>query len=113
MILRDIETELKAYGRQKTRESRRSITLISADDLLEKTQRTLQYERPDPQYLRSIQKWLDVHGCIHRAETEFLQREDDLLALAPPSDHIVSWLEEFVSRRLAQFRGVCCRPVLF
>lgn len=62
------------------------------DAFLERHQRALFRTAPS-RPVSNLRNWVESKGSIARAETAYLERQEDLLTLAAPEDHIISWLE--------------------
>lgn len=46
--------------------------------------------------ISSLRNWVVGTGCLAREETEYLERESDLLSVASPIDDALGCLEPFV-----------------
>jgi hypothetical protein len=50
--------------------------------------------------VKSIKNWIEGTGCIARAESEFLDRQDDMVNLAGTFDNAVHYVE-IVAEKIA------------
>lgn len=59
---------------------------------------SLQFRNADPRDISSISNWIEGTGCIARAESGFLEKEDDMANLSGSLDDAVSFIEIFVEK---------------
>ncbi|RSL41577.1 hypothetical protein CEP54_015775 [Fusarium duplospermum] len=71
--------------------------LASYDELLERSQRILSFDRPLATHVLSLENWLQGNACIAREESRFLDHTEDLLTVAPLEDGVMYWLEMTVT----------------
>ena len=71
--------------------------------------RMLQFEGAMSRDITSLRNWLEGNGCISRAETAYLDHDQDLFSLAPPADsasfRFEAWVEDMLSQWLPGFRN--------
>jgi hypothetical protein len=77
-------------------------TDILADDLVERTGRTLSFGPAEPRDTQSLRNWLDGNRRVARDETAYLLYERDLFSLSPIVDNAATRLENWIEDRLAQ-----------
>lgn len=99
-IISQLHMRLAAYGKMYRVLCHLFLTSSTVDDMLERGQRALIYERPHEDYVSSLQSWLDGNACIARSETTFLKSGDDLLTLSSNEDGVVRWLERTVCDKI-------------
>lgn len=64
------------------------------DELLEQTDRALKYENAGLRNVINLRHWIENSGNISRVETAFLDHENDIIAIGPPSsDEVPSLLQ--------------------
>lgn len=76
---------------------------INADELLERTERTLSFGRAESRDLQSLRKWVDGNRTIARDETTYLSEEKDLVSLAPRLDSATARFEDWIEDWAARF----------
>ncbi|EEU34830.1 uncharacterized protein NECHADRAFT_55103, partial [Fusarium vanettenii 77-13-4] len=77
--------------------------LASYDELLERSQRILSFDRPLAAHVLSLENWLQGNACIAREEGRFLDHKDDLLTVALLEDGVIYWLEMAVTASVEFF----------
>lgn len=68
---------------------------------MERCRSMLSFDSPLPLHTFSISNWVDSNGAIEREESQFLNREQDLLTVSPLEDGVHHWLERFISASLS------------
>ena len=58
-----------------------------------------------PRRTATLQNWIQGNPCIARNEAEYLQHEEDLIALSSAEDESMTGLEEWVQDLLVRFFG--------
>ncbi|KAI1065885.1 hypothetical protein LB507_001179 [Fusarium sp. FIESC RH6] len=85
-VLAEIESNLSEY-----------------DDLVERTGRTLSFDRSEVRDVQSLRTWLVGNACVAKDETSYLSDEKDLFSLSPSLDCTAARFEDWIGDRLAQF----------
>ncbi|KAL6803301.1 hypothetical protein GGI42DRAFT_342612 [Trichoderma sp. SZMC 28013] len=67
--------------------------LENYDAFLERHQRALTLSTAPARPVSNLCNWVESKGSIARAETAYLEHQDDIFSLAAPEDNIISWLE--------------------
>ncbi|KAL6825566.1 hypothetical protein J3E69DRAFT_334546 [Trichoderma sp. SZMC 28015] len=67
--------------------------LADYDAFLERHQRALTFSTPPARPVSNLYNWVESKGSIARAETAYLEHQEDIFSLAAPEDNIISWLE--------------------
>ncbi|KAH6603226.1 hypothetical protein Trco_008001, partial [Trichoderma cornu-damae] len=72
--------------------------LADYDSFLERHQKALGFEAASRRPVSNLRNWLDGKACVARAETAYLEVEEDLVSISPSQDNIVTWLENLAER---------------
>ncbi|KAL2687961.1 hypothetical protein Neosp_005531 [[Neocosmospora] mangrovei] len=98
-VLSEINDALASYGALSTNlvKSTCPSDFLSIDELLERSQRILSFDRPLATHVLSLENWLQGNACIAREESRFLDHKEDLLTVAPLEDGVIYWLEMTVT----------------
>ncbi|KAM6487649.1 hypothetical protein HDV62DRAFT_350364 [Trichoderma sp. SZMC 28011] len=67
--------------------------LADYDAFLERHQRALTLSTAPSRPVTHLCNWVESKGSIARAETAYLEHQEDIFSLAAPEDNIISWLE--------------------
>lgn len=86
------------------------------DAVMSRCRQVLSYSRAKSRDTASLRNWLEEMGCLVEDETSYLERENDLVSLASPSDVAMKRLEDWIGDRLIRhykgFRAVGLRVLL-
>ncbi|KAF3069920.1 hypothetical protein CFAM422_006836 [Trichoderma lentiforme] len=63
------------------------------DAFLERHQRALTLSTAPSRPVSNLCNWVESKGSIARAESAYLEHQEDTFTLAEPEDNIISWLE--------------------
>ena len=102
-ILAEIESNLSEYGMLSLPICHRQSLIWSPDDLVERTGRTLSFDRSEVRDVQSLRTWLVGNACVAKDETSYLSDEKDLFSLSPSLDSAAARFEDWIEDRLAQF----------
>ena len=112
-LLSEIDSRLADYGKygKNVKQTFLESDIAQTDDFVWRARFMLHIDSARPRDIESLQNWINGTGCIARAETSYLARQQDLVSLGRQRDNAVQQLETWVEDKLVffwrGFRKVC------
>lgn len=75
------------------------------DDLIERTQRMLEYRPAPERTVQNLREWTRNNACMAREETAYLDQAGDLVSIVSPKDDALDMVEEVLEDAFVRFCG--------